>query len=134
MPSSSRSVLLANLSPELLPGRFVFVELPDFGAGDAEVLATVREPEGTSAVLAEADAERLGLEYDFIAAWITLGVDSSAADIGLTAAFSNCLATEDISCNVIAGLRHDHLLVPADRARDAMSALEALSESARPAS
>ncbi len=134
MTPSSLSVLLANLSPVLSPGRFVFVELPGAGAGDADVLATVREPEGTSAVLAEADAERLGLDYDFVAAWITLRVDSSATDVGLTAAFSNCLAAEGISCNVIAGRHHDHLLVPADRARDAMSALEALSESARPAS
>lgn len=126
--------LLSNLSPELLPGRFVFTGLPESGPEEVEVFATVVEPEGTSAVLAESDADRLGLAYDFVAAWITLRVDSSVADVGLTAAFSNCLTAEGISCNVIAGLHHDHLLVPADRAGDAMTALQALSDSARPAS
>jgi hypothetical protein len=125
------SDLLSELQPELQPGRFVFVALPESGTGDVEVFATVREPEGVSAVLAEADANHLGLEYDFVAAWITLRVDSSAADVGLTAAFSTCLTGEGISCNVIAGLHHDHLLVPVDRADEAMAALEALAASAR---
>ncbi len=112
----------------------MFVAAPDEGLGEVELLATVREPEGVSAVITEADAEGLGLEYDFVAAWITLRVYSAAADVGLTAAVSTCLAAVGISCNVIAGLRHDHLLVPAHRADEAMAALVALSKSADPAS
>jgi hypothetical protein len=46
--------------------------------------------------------------------------------VGLTAAFAAALAREGISCNVIAGLHHDHLFVPWDRRDDALRALEAL--------
>ena len=36
------------------------------------------------------------------------------------------LTEADISCNVLAGFHHDHLLVPLDRADDAMAVLEGL--------
>lgn len=114
------------MSPERVPGRYVFVTLPPSGIGEVEILATVREEEGMSAVVAEADADRLGLVHGFVAGWITLCIESSLAAVGLTAAVSNRLAGEGISCNVIAGLRHDHLLVPIDRVEDAVASLEAL--------
>ena len=34
-----------------------------------------------------------------------------------------------ISCNVVAGVHHDHLFVPVEQARQAMDALHALSRS-----
>jgi hypothetical protein len=86
----------------------------------------MREPEGLSAVLAEAEARRLGLPITFIAAWITLTVHSDLAAVGLTAAFSDALARAGIGCNVIAGVHHDHLFVPAERAQEAMEAMDAL--------
>jgi hypothetical protein len=46
--------------------------------------------------------------------------------IGLTAAVSQALASKYISCNVIAGLYHDHIFVPWRR-MDALAAIEALS-------
>lgn len=67
------------------------------------------------------------LAYDYVAAWITLEVPSSLAAVGLTAAVSGALHDAGISCNVIAGRHHDHLLIPADRAADAMTALAKLS-------
>ena len=127
MAVTDLELLLREMRPELVEGRFVFVELPGTVGPDIEVLASVREAEGQSAVIAEADALRLGLAFDFVAAWITLRVESSLAAIGLTAAVSARLTEAGISCNVIAGLRHDHLLVPADRAADALAALERLS-------
>ena len=114
---------MRDLNPELAPGTFVYVSLPESGAGDAVVHATVLEPEGMSAVLRQEDADRLGLEYDYVAGWITLRIDSTAAEVGITALFSVPLAKAGISCNVIAGIRHDHLLVPADRAEEAMRLL-----------
>jgi hypothetical protein len=45
----------------------------------------------------------------------------------MTAAFATALADHGISANVIAGLHHDHLLVPdadADRAIDVLRALQ----------
>ena len=51
---------------------------------------------------------------------------SSLGAVGLTAAFSVALADAGISCNVIAGYYHDHLLVPHDRADEAVAVLRAL--------
>ncbi len=92
-----------------------------------EPFATVREDEGMTLVLRQADADRSGLTYDYVAARITLRVRSDLAAVGLTAAVSTALAAADISCNVIAGHTHDHLFVPLDRAADAMATLGRLS-------
>jgi hypothetical protein len=48
--------------------------------------------------------------------------------VGLTAAVSAALTAEGISCNVVAAYGHDHLFVPADRAADALRALERLQD------
>lgn len=110
--------LIEGMEPELRPGEYVFV------AGEAaDAVATVREPEGMSSVVARADAEAAGLEYGFVAAWITLTVHSALDAVGLTAEVSARLADAGVSCNVVAGVRHDHLFVPADRAQDALTAL-----------
>ena len=74
-------------------------------------------------------ADALGVSYDYLAAWITLRVHSALDAVGLTAAVSTALAGAGISCNVIAGYHHDHLLVPADRAADALEALSGLAAS-----
>jgi hypothetical protein len=123
--------LIAAMKPELLPGAYVFVSLTGLEVQDPRVLASVREPEGLSAVLRQGDADELGLEYDFIAAWITLRVESALGAVGLTAAVSTALAEVGISCNVVAGLHHDHLLVPANEAGRALSRLKQLSSGRR---
>ena len=51
---------------------------------------------------------------------------SALEAVGLTAAVSRALADEGISCNVIAGLRHDHLLVPAADGDAALASLRRL--------
>jgi hypothetical protein len=66
----------------------------------------------------------------FRAAWITLQVHSDLAAVGLTAAFSSALAQAGISCNVVAGMHHDHLFVPVDQAQQAMRSLQALQQAA----
>ena len=91
--------------------------------------ASVVEPEGLSLVVCQEDADRLGLRYDFVARWIMLTVHSSLSAVGLTAAVSAALAEVGISCNVIAGRHHDHLLVPAARADDALATLARLTGS-----
>ena len=115
------------LRPVRRPGAFVFVTVD---AGDAvapQAAATVLEDEGRTLVLPREEADRRGLGYDYVAAWITLAVDSALDEVGLTAAFSAALAEAGISCNVLAGVHHDHLLVPEDRAEDAMACLRSLS-------
>ena len=123
--------LLREMEPELRPGSFVFVDGAAPAARDldrADILASISEPEGLSVLLRRELADRLGLEYDFIASWIVLKVHSPLDAVGLTAAVSGRLASLGISCNAIAGLRHDHLLVPAERADMAMEALVSLSK------
>lgn len=91
-----------------------------------EAAATVSEPEGRCAVVARSDADQAGLAYDFVAAWIVLRVESALHAVGLTAAVSAALAGAGIACNVLAGLRHDHLLVPVSQADAALAVLGSL--------
>lgn len=123
--------LLVHMRPALNPGRYAFVAVPDGVTPDPRrIIASVREPEGLSAILPEQDALELGLPVAFVAAWITLRVHSDLAAVGLTAAFARALADTGIGCNVVAGVRHDHLFVPFDQAQQAMDALRALSRDA----
>jgi hypothetical protein len=117
--------LLATMEPVLLPGEWVFVSAPS--AMPLPSRATVVEDEGTTHVLSRADADEYGLAYDFVAAWITLRVHSALDAVGLTAAVAGALADAGIGCNVLAGAFHDHLLVPVDRADDAVAVLRHLS-------
>ncbi|MET4094607.1 N-acetyltransferase [Arthrobacter sp. UYCu712] len=117
--------LLATMSPELREGEFVYALWPHGKPLAGGIAAAVREAEGLTVVLPRAEADSLGLTYDFIAAWITLQVHSSLEAIGLTAAVSAALTEAKISCNVLAGFHHDHLLVPV---ADTDRALEVLHE------
>lgn len=123
--------LLANMAPTLNPGLYAFIIAPaDIQIPQDEVIASVREPEGLSLVIAESLARSLNLPVAYSAAWITLAVHSDLAAVGLTAAFSSALGQAGISCNVVAGTRHDHLFVPVERARHAMEILAELQASA----
>ena len=118
--------MLADLKPSLHPGEFVFCSLPGACYGDyAELapLASMLEPEGLSLVLPREAADRSGIDYDSCHCCISLGVHSSLEAVGLTAAIAARLADRGISANVIAGCLHDHILVPAARAGDALDAL-----------
>jgi len=127
-PIRDLQTLLTRMQPVLHPGRYVFVALSPGHALDPEqIIASVREPEGLSVIVAEPTALEQGLSVAFVAAWITLTVHSDLAAVGLTAAFSRALARAGISCNVVAGVHHDHLFVPFEQAPQAMDALRALS-------
>lgn len=115
--------LLAALEPELREGEYVFVSLPGDPPQGSRPVASVREPEGTTYVIERGCADAAGLRYDFVAAWIILTAHSGLDAVGLTAAVAARLADAGISCNVVAGAYHDHLFVPADRARDALATL-----------
>ena len=124
-------LLLAGMRPSLQPGRYAFATLPPGQAVDpASIVASIREAEGLSVVVAETDALALGLPIAFTAAWITLEVHSDLAAVGLTAAFSQALAQAGIGCNVVAGTVHDHIFVPVDQADEAMAVLQALQRNA----
>lgn len=129
---SNLHTLLGRLSPVRRPGEYVFVRARDSTPVEpADVLASVQEGEGLSLVVDRELADRLGLPYDFVAAWLTLQVHSALGAVGLTAAVASALAEVGISCNVIAGYHHDNLLVPSDQAEAALEALRELSQSHR---
>jgi hypothetical protein len=123
------SELIAHLDPALR-GEYVFarVETPPPGIN---VFATIVEDEGTTIVLERAIADELGLPYAFVATMITLQVYSDLSAVGLTASFATELAGAGISCNVIAGIHHDHLFVPAQRGVDAMRLLQQMALTAQ---
>ncbi|BAN02387.1 ACT domain-containing protein [Ilumatobacter coccineus] len=116
--------MLSSLDVERRPGSFTFVEVDEATAEQLAVAhAMIVEDESTTLVLDVAEARRLGLPVVVDMAWLSLTVQSSLEAVGLTAAFSVALGEQGISCNVLAGFRHDHLLVPSDRADDAIEAL-----------
>jgi hypothetical protein len=115
---------MSGLRPELHPGRYVFTTVAEGIPLGVAPVVTVVEPEGLTLVLRQDDAEEAGLAYDYVAGWITLRVDSTLEEVGLTAAFATALAEAGISCNVVAGFHHDHLFVPYERAVEAVGLLE----------
>ena len=117
--------LLAGMRPVQRGGEYVYVLWPHGRPLAGRVEAAVREAEGLTVVLPRAEADRQGLAYDFVGAWITLEIHSALEAVGLTAAVSKALTDARISCNVLAGFHHDHLLVPV---ADAPRALEVLAE------
>lgn len=127
MPINDLEQLIHSMEPVLNPGVFAFVSVQNAEElGSVNVIASIQEPEGYSAVIAENDAIVLGLPILFRAAWITLTVNSDLQAVGLTAAFAGALGKAGISCNVVAGAFHDHIFVPVDQANSAMITLKGL--------
>ncbi|WP_028266383.1 N-acetyltransferase [Arthrobacter sp. MA-N2] len=125
---SDLTTLLRSMHPIARDGDYVYALWPHGKALEGGVEAAVREAEGLTVVLRREEAERLGLSYDFVAAWITLQVHSALEAVGLTAAVSSALTAAGISCNVLAGFHHDHLLVPSAQRGHAMQVLELLGQ------
>ena len=125
------TALLAGMRPELREGAFVFVTVDSVPPGVVP-LASCVEDEGLSLVLRREQADAAGLAHDLVCAWIVLRVHSALDAVGLTAAVAEALTGVEMPCNVIAARHHDHLLVPHDRAQEALAVLQRLSESARP--
>jgi hypothetical protein len=115
------------LDPVLHEGVYGFAALPARAElRGMEPLATFQEDEGLTVVLKEEVALAHQVPLLFRAAWITLRVHSDLQAVGLTAAFSQALAQAGISCNILAGARHDHLFVPVEEATRALAVLREL--------
>ncbi len=133
-PVSDLAVLLRTLRPVRNPGNYVYTQAPvpnTLEVGD--IVASVREPEGLSLIVEESVAARHGLRPQWRCAWITLHVWSDLQAVGLTAAFATALGEAGISCNVVAGLHHDHVFVPLPQADRAMATLLDLQAAHAPA-
>ncbi len=130
-PISDLNLLLRTMEPQLQDGTFVYVlsgSHPDMT--DHRVIASIREAEGLSLIVEKSFAIEHGLQPHFECAWITLNVNSDLAAVGLTAAFASALGDAKISCNVVAGLNHDHIFVPVAQAQAALDVLRALQQNA----
>ncbi len=126
---SDLSQLLREMRPELKPGTYLFCSLASDRLPEGVAsLATFREDEGLTLVVAADEAERHGITGTFEAAWITLTVHSDLAAVGFLAAVATALAGEGIPCNAIAAFHHDHLFVPVAMAEHAMAVLERLQQ------
>ena len=119
--------LIKGMKPRLNQGEFVFCSVKSVaGIDQADIVGSFREAEGTTLILSRQKADDLGLAYGYIAAWITLEIHSALEAVGLTATFSQALAQNNISCNVIAGYYHDHIFVAYDVREKALQVLEQL--------
>lgn len=116
--------ILGALRPSVRQGSFVYVTAPT--PPDIEAHARIVEDEGVTLVLDQAIADEHRLDYEGVFGWITLQVHTSLSAVGVTAAVATALARVGISCNVLAGFYHDHLLVPKDAVDEAFEVLGGL--------
>ncbi len=116
-----------NINPKLNEGKYVFCSVENIEKIEIKnLVGSFKENEGYTIILSKKEAINLGLTYSFVAAWITLTINSSLESVGLTSSFSNALARQGISCNVIAGYYHDHIFVKFDDRNTAMRILNNL--------
>ena len=121
------NILLKSMKPILNTGDYVFCTVQELQAVNLNnVVMLFKETEGYTVILEKKLADASGLVYDYVASWITLTVHSSLSAVGLTAAFSNALSAQNISCNVVAAYYHDHIFVPEKDAAAAMKVLKDL--------
>jgi hypothetical protein len=118
--------MIAGMTPEIMPGRYVFCAADSGDWVALQPLAMFREAEGVSLILERNAAEAAGFPIEAPMAQITLNVYSALDGVGLTAAVSGALADAGIACNMVAALHHDHVFVPVERAEEALAILLAL--------
>ena len=120
------AMLLKSMKPKHNIGEFVFCKTDNLDEINlSQIIMTFKEEESITIIAEKKIADKLNLNYSFVASWITLTVHSSLEAVGLTAAFSNALSKNGISCNVVAAYYHDHIFVAK---KDTDKAMEILNE------
>lgn len=120
--------LLGAMAPVLHAERLVIIstqeDIPLRRVGD--LLGVFHEGEGTTLVLPVDRVVQMGFLHEPVWRRITLNIHSDLQAVGFLAALLPELARAGISVNVFSAYYHDHLLVPEERAEEAMTLLEAL--------
>jgi uncharacterized protein len=124
------NVLISTMKPKLNDGEFVFCSLKTGQIDLAPCLLFFKESEGLTIVCPKSHADKMKFAYSSVFSWITLEVHSALEAVGLTAAFSQALASHNIPCNVVAGYYHDHIFVQKERGMEAVKVLEDLAKQA----
>lgn len=122
-------VLLKTMKPKHNVGEFVFCTTDHLEQINiSQIIMSFQEEESITIIAKKEVADQLNLEYSFVASWITLTVHSALEAVGLTAAFSNALSENGISCNVVAAYYHDHIFIDVKDTEKAMNVLNAFSK------
>ena len=114
------------MEPVLDERDFVFCSFPTLDWDQMRELNPIgifHEKEGVTFILDTKNAVDKKIDYLSVYRLITLNVHSSLDAVGLTAAFSAKLAEKNISANVVAAYYHDHILVPEEKAEQALEAI-----------
>lgn len=128
---SDFDLALSKLHPHMF-GKYVFLSERDGLPAGLEPFAQIKEEEGLTLIVPLEQAKAAGVaEGKKIYRRITLDCDVSLEETGLTFTVASQLASQSIPCNVLSGLYHDHLMVPAAWAQEAISLLEQLSQQAK---
>lgn len=125
---SNLNKMLKQMKPKLNSGDFVFCTVTNLLQVDVkDILMIFKEEEANTIIVKKELADKLKLNYSFVASWITLTIHSSLEAVGLTAAFSKAIADNGISCNVVAAYYHDHIFVDKKDAAKTIEILNRLS-------
>ncbi len=134
MPGETNlQMLLATMAPRLhdLPLAYVTIAPGKPEPAGLEPVLRFEEVEGTTLVVPRRQALDCGLEPVFACKMITLDVHSALDSVGFLAALLPPLAAAGIGVNPVSACFHDHLLVPAERAGEAVAILKGIAEEAR---
>lgn len=133
------AVLFSNLKVRKSDELYVFVScaaedmpenVPKNLRENLAVLMRFEEAEGTTLILTKSLAEQHNLPYEFECYCLTLDIHSSLEAVGFMARIASLLAAAQIPVNPVAGFYHDHLFIPAKKADEALSLLQALADNA----
>lgn len=124
------SNLLQSMQPILCQGEYVFCSINHQDRRDSNLdpICLFREAEGLTLILEREQADAAALSYTSVFCMITLSIHSSLEAVGFLAAITGKLAEHGISVNPISAYYHDHLFVPASRAKEVMELLQEFSK------
>lgn len=125
----SLELLLQSMEPILHPEIYVFCTVgQNVDITDIDPIMQFREAEGLTLIIEKTKAELQELEGEFPCRMITLNIHSALDAVGFLAVITTQLATLGMGVNPVSAFYHDHLFVPADRAEEALRALQGLTK------